>query len=181
MHHFSQVPTAGASQNLGYPSLASPQGLCSLNDILLSNAWMPSCRASMQSKIWPDPQSMANIFATLPGDCAAAQCGGFPYSNLQNFHGQQQQMVASMLGSNFNSFPHGPAHNPAEIASHDFASCRGNHSGESSSEEARTPSSSSASATCVNKIFPRRKAGQSFRLNSKPVVLDEKVPAPFLP
>ena len=160
-------------QSNGYSNPSTPQGLSSLNEILLGNAWMSSCRASLQSKIWPDPQSMANIFAALPGEYAPAQCGGYAFSNPSS---QYQPTAPPFCAPHIHGFAHGPAHPPAESFGPNFSSrneCAGDGSG-----AARTPSS--PSSACVNKIFPRRKAGQSFRLNSKPVVLDEKVRSPFV-
>ena len=142
-----------------------------MNDMLLGNAWLASCRGgNSQSKMWPDTHSVTNLLASLnPAEFGAMHCAGFPLHSLQG----QQSLSLPFNVPHLQGFPHGPEHAPADGQPlSDLGACGHTEAAEDGFPDTRPAAAAPAG---VNKIFPRRKAGQSFRINSKPVVLDDKV------
>jgi hypothetical protein len=184
MLQFAHAQMMGMPQSQGYNNANAPllqqQDLNSLNEMVMSNPWLSSCRGALQSKIWPEPPSMASLFSSLTSaEFAAAQRTSLPFPNfIAQFHA-----TPPFSGPHMHAFPHAPAHTPDGPCSPDASHHHGFGApaeGGADGGDDDAPRAPASAAGGVNRIFPRRKAGQTFRLNSKPVVLDDKVLAVVL-
>jgi hypothetical protein len=170
--------------------LASSRGqsLPTLSDLLVSNQWAMSASATrsagMQPNIWPDSfpvNSMPPIAFSQPmSGCASDLARTQASLYFMNSQLQQMQRLSSSGPSDLSrsrsqpmNFPHVSA--SAEEPSTPSHASRGNDHESWARSPLASDSATSNSGASANKIFPRRKAGQAFRVHSKPVVLNEKV------
>ena len=190
-HQLSFMP-ANNQDVLYRLSSARGQNLPTLNDLLVSNQWaMAACAtrsAGMQPNVWQEPFPMSNMppiaFSQPMSGCSSDLARTQASLYLMNSHLQQMQRLSSSGASDISrsrsqsiGFAHtsAPAEEPSTPShasrGNDHELCPSSPSWVGSPPAPESPNSGSS----ANKIFPRRKAGQAFRVHSKPVVLNEKV------
>ena len=174
---------------MGQPA-ARPQNLPTLNDLLMSSQWPLTAASARTTSLLSNPlQDSYNLskFNAISWNMSSAGCSpelrpavyGFLNSHV---HNMQRLQSTSMLDTACTGSPHLvhrstdeqsiPSHTPRRASDQDMELEFPPSPSWARQAPANPPSSPSAAA---NKIFPRRKAGQAFRVHSKPVVLDESV------
>ena len=150
---FAQTPGLLTMSGGAQISSAMCQQLMPVSNMFVGNVWMSNAKGVQGncSKL-ARGQELQAPNGCLIGDDAASR---------NAFLSADQGSFQSNSGVHSNTSSHAPANSPADLA------CA------NTGFEARRVDVSNTA--CANKIFPRRKAGQSFRINSKPVVLTEKV------
>lgn len=185
LSHLSFIPQAGPDVRFNLPA-SRPQSLPTLNDLLLCNQWPLSPSTSravpMQPSSWQDSFTMnnLNICRGTTSGCSSAPSSSAVQNFLSTQLQQMQQFQHSAAAETLcaRSYGHSstscqePSTSSRSTFDQEFQSCSSWQNPTPASPESGVTASSPSAA---NKIFPRRKAGQAFRVHSKPVVLNEKV------